>query len=237
MHHSRSHSKPSKMSVAQGMTMVERNNSSGPDENITCISDISCDTSSSSDNVGSVEQNNCYDDGYIPYLAPPASHLAPPVSHLAPPVSHLAPPVSTIVDSNMILDVVKKNTDVLHLLLEKFHCAQPNGVADHVPGRPVSWMNNDHPTTVGVVQSHLIDNIGIETNATDYLCDLLSDSNFVYDFMNDNNGWVGTEVCTAPDEDFVHPNAVNILDFFQDDELDIILPDDNDEDDTLMLIE
>lgn len=236
MRHSRRHSEPSTMSVAQGMTMVERKNSSGPDENITCISDTSCDTSSSSDNVGSVEQNNCYDDGYIPYLVPPVSHLAPPVSRLAParlaPASHLAPPVSTIVDSNVLLDVVKKNTDVLHLLLEKFHCAQPNGVAaDHASGRPVWWTNNDYPATVGAVQLHLNDNIGMATNTTEILHNLSSGSDFMYDFVNnDNSGWV----CTTPEEDCAHMNAINTDNLLQDDELDIILPDD---DDTLMFVE
>ena len=211
------------MSVTQGMTMVgERKNSSGCDENITCISDTSCDTSSSSDDLGSVSDKHCYDDGYIPHLVP-VSHLAPvshiaPVSHLAP-VSHIAP----IVDSNMILDVVKKNTAALNLLLENYHRAQPNLVIDHASGRPVCY---NQPVTatraVGAVQ--------LGTNTMQIPLHLSSGSDFMYDFVNnDNNGLV----CTAPEEDFEHPKMDNMDNLFLDDELDIILPDD----DTLMFIE
>jgi hypothetical protein len=211
------------MSVAPGMTMiVERKNPSGCDENITCISDTSCDTSSSSDTIGSVEENG-HDDGYIPHIVDLA-----PVSHLAP---HLAP-VSPILDSNIILDIVKKNTAALHFLLENYYHAQPILLTDHASGQPVCWTNNNQPTTVtpavgAVHSSHLIDNKGaMGTNATEILCDLPLDSNFMYDLVNDNDDWV----CTTPGENFID----NMDNLFLDDELDIILPNDSD---TLMLIE
>lgn len=156
--------------------------------------------------VGSAEENNRCDDGYIP------PQLAPHVSHLAPHVSQLAP-ASAIVDSNMILDVVKKNAYLLNLLLENFNCAQSNGVADHASGRPVWRTNNDPLATVGTIHSHL--NVSMETNMREILHDRPSGSDLIYDFVvNDNNALV----CTTPPEEDCGLNAVDIDTIFQDDD-------------------
>lgn len=215
------------MSVAQGMTMVsERKNPSGCDEN---IANTSCDTSSSSDNASGVEENNCYDDGYIQQL----TQSVPPLTPHVPP---LTPPVPQIVDSDLvrydILEILKKNTDALHLYLEKFHHTQANVAADHASGRSIWCTNNDRPATVGAVQSH-------GTNTMEIFHNLSSGPDLMYEFINDNNGnnnGNNNGVCATPEEDFVHNlNVVNMETFFQDDdELDIILPND---DDTLMFIE